>query len=77
MRDNFKSLQLRKPTVEMNDNPDAGSQKLKVGSFIASFVILGLEFLTSHHVTQYAAEIKDSFFLTVLIGNHKAKVNLI
>lgn len=56
MRDNFKSLQLRKPTVEMNDNPDAGSQKLEVGSFIALFIILRLEFLTSHHVTQYTAE---------------------
>lgn len=57
MRDNFKSLQLRKPTVEMNDNPDAGSQKLEVGSFMTLFLISSLEFLTSHHVTQSAAEI--------------------
>lgn len=56
MRDNFKSLQLRKPTVEMNDNPDAGSQKLELGSFIALFIISRLEFLTSHRVTQSAAE---------------------
>lgn len=39
MRDIFKSLQLRKPTVEMNGNPDAGSQKLEVGSFMTLLLI--------------------------------------
>lgn len=71
MRDNFKSLQLRKPTVEMNDNPDAGSQKLEVGSFMALFIISRLEFLTSRRVTRYAAAMYGSFALMVSIRNQK------
>lgn len=71
MRDNFKSLQLSKPTVEMNDNPDAGSQKLEVGSFTTLFLISRSEFLTSHHATRSAAEIWDALVLIALIRNRK------
>lgn len=53
MRDNCRSLQLTKLSVEIKENLASVSQKLDTGSFITLLLISRSEFLTLHHVIQH------------------------